>query len=122
MKDYHELEGAELDEAVAKAIGVEPGANYSSSWHHAGPLIERFDISLSSPGSRVHRHGGLNPGWGESGVWGATSWRMKDSSGKRRASHHETSALTAAMRLIVMCEPYSKAAQSDSKNAKGSQP
>ena len=41
-----ELEGVALDEAVARAIGVEPGAEYSRSWHHAGPLIEREQISL----------------------------------------------------------------------------
>jgi Protein of unknown function (DUF2591) len=41
-----ELEGVALDEAVARAIGDEPGADYSTSWHHAGRLIERERISL----------------------------------------------------------------------------
>ena len=42
----NELEGVALDEAVAAVIGVEPGAEYSTSWHHAGPLIEREQITL----------------------------------------------------------------------------
>jgi hypothetical protein len=40
------LEGATLDEAVAAAIGAEPGADYSTSWHHAGPLIEKHRITV----------------------------------------------------------------------------
>lgn len=99
------LEGVALDEAVAKAIGADPGADYSTSWHHAGPLIERYGISISPPQSRVHRNGGNRPGWGESGLWGCTSWLMRKADGERCAAYHATSPLVAAMRLIVECNP-----------------
>ena len=41
-----ELIGIALDENVAKALGVEPGAAYSSDWSHGGPVIERENIEL----------------------------------------------------------------------------
>lgn len=99
------LEGVALDEAVAKAIGVEPGADYSTSWHHAGPLIERYNICLSPPQSRVHRIGGRQPGWGESGMWTCTSWTLRNAAGERGIAYDETRPLVAAMRLIVECNP-----------------
>ena len=111
--EFSELEGVALDEAVAQAIGVEPGAAYSSDWSHGGPLIERFDVSLSGPGSRVHRNGGPHSGWGESGLWSATSWRMRKRDGRRDVAFHETSALLAAMRLIVACHAETPAIEGD---------
>lgn len=101
----HELEGVALDAAVAKAIADEPGADYSTSCHHGGRLIERFHISLAPPQSRVHRTGGLHPGWGESGMWTCTSWAMRKADGGRALGYHATSPLVAAMRLIVACNP-----------------
>ena len=102
---FCELEGVALDEAVARAIGDEPGADYSTSWHHGGRLIERYNISLGPPQSRVHRNGGRQPGWGESGMWTCTSWTMRKADGSRSLGYHETSPLIAAMRLIVECNP-----------------
>lgn len=99
------LEGVALDEAVAKAIGEEPGADYSTSWVHGGRLIERYNISLSPPQSRVHRNGGRQPGWGESGMWGCTSWTMLKEEGERCVAYDNTRPLVAAMRLIVECNP-----------------
>lgn len=100
-----DLEGIALDEAVAKAIGDEPGADYSTSWHHGGRLIERYGISLSPPQSPVHRNGGRQPGWGESGVWSCTSWIMRKADGSRGVAFDATRPLVAAMRLIVECNP-----------------
>jgi Protein of unknown function (DUF2591) len=99
------LEGVALDEAVARAIGEEPGADYSTSWHHGGRLIERYNISLSPPQSRVRRNGGRQPGWGESGMWGSTSWTMRNADGERCVAYDDTRPLVAAMRLIVECNP-----------------
>ena len=99
--EFCELEGVDLDRAVAESIGAEPGAAYSSDWSHGGPLIERFQIHLSGPESRVHRNGGSSPGWGPSGMWTATSWKLRDAAGKRGLGYHDTSQLVAAMRLIV---------------------
>jgi hypothetical protein len=41
-----ELDGAMLDAAVAMAKGDEPGADFSTSWHHAGPIIQRERIEI----------------------------------------------------------------------------
>jgi hypothetical protein len=101
--EFCQLEGVALDEAVARAIGAEPGAAYSSDWSHGGPLIERYQIHLSGPDSSVHRNGGSNPGWGPSGMWTTTSWKLRDSEGRRGLGYHDTSQLVAAMRLIVLC-------------------
>ena len=73
----------------------------SVDWAQGGPLLERFQIHLSGPESRVHRNGGPNAGWGKSGLWGATSWKLRNAEGWRGAAYHETSQLAAAMRLIV---------------------
>lgn len=103
--EFCELEGIELDTAVAKALDVEPGAAYSSDWSHGGPLLERFQIHLSGPESSVHRNGGPNAGWGPRGRWCATSWKLRGADGQRGMGFHETSQLVAAMRLLVHCNP-----------------
>lgn len=100
----NELEGVELDEAVAKVLGVAPGAAYSTDWTHGGPLIERFSIHLGGPESRVHRNGGPNAGWGQSGAWTCTSWKIRKSDGHRAIGWHPTLPLVAAMRLVAECE------------------
>src|SRR5574337_396932 len=100
----NELEGVELDEAVAKVLGVAPGAAYSTDWTHGGPLIERFSIKLGGPESRVHRNGGPNAGWGQSGSWTCTSWKIRKSDGHRAIGWHPTLPLVAAMRLVAEFE------------------
>jgi len=102
-KSMCELEGVELDEAVARVLGVEPGAAYSTDWSHGGPLIERFSIHLAGPESRVHRNGGPNSGWGQSGLWTCTSWKLRKADGHRALGYHETSPLIAAMRMVAEC-------------------
>jgi hypothetical protein len=72
----------------------------SKKWAEGGPIVEREGITLSSPGSLVHRHGGPNAGWGPSGIWSATTWH-KGVNGRRSIAHHETSPLIAAMRCYV---------------------
>lgn len=130
--EFCELEGDELDIAVAKALGFDVTPTYtegtvrvehgdalftgyiggdthqpqwrpSKDWSIAGPLIDRFQIHLSGPESRVHRNGGPNAGWGQSGMWTATSWKLRNAEGRRGLGYHDTSMLIAAMRLIVWC-------------------
>lgn len=116
-----ELTGAQLDYWVAMAEGmaVQPPADGqpvlrdrqdgifalpyqpSSQWADAGPIIEREEIDVGSPGRRVHRMGGPNAGWGRSGIWGACTWR-NGAHGRRSFGWDETSPLVAAMRCYVM--------------------
>lgn len=72
----------------------------STNWQHGGPIIERENIQLGPPTNRVHRNGGPNSGWGESGVWSACTWH-NGANGRRSIAHHETSPLIAAMRCYV---------------------
>ncbi len=72
----------------------------STLWDHGGPIIEREHIHLSPPTARVHRNGGLNSGWGEAGVWTATTWH-KGANGRRALAWDTDSALVAAMRCYV---------------------
>lgn len=123
-----ELTGPRLDYWVAKAAGMEcvlenwttvqmePAACWllrdgkpdfengpfcpSSSWKDAGPIIEREEIDIGSPGRRVHRNGGPNAGWGRSGVWGACTW-TNGARGRRSFGWDEKSPLVAAMRCYV---------------------
>ena len=79
------------------------GAKYfepSKNWGHGGPIIDRENIGISPPTSRVHRNGGYSPGWGPSGYWSATTWHA-GVNGKRSIMLHESSALIAAMRCYV---------------------
>lgn len=112
-----ELEGAALDLAVARLEGWAlyggqgdgrdpPRAPFSpsTSWEHGGPIIDRERISLTPPEAYVHRHGGPNAGWGESGMWTSTSWKLRTADGRRSLGYHETSPLIAAMRLFVRCK------------------
>jgi hypothetical protein len=122
-----QLEGDALDEAVARALGHDaiaregeawaigiggrfigyiggasvPPWSPSTDWAQGGPLIEIFQIHLSGPESSVHRNGGPKAGWGPRGTWLATSWKLRGTDGRRGMGYHETSALVAAMRLIV---------------------
>lgn len=72
----------------------------SKNWGHGGPIIQRENIGISPPTSRVHRHGGNSPGWGPSGVWTATTWHA-GVNGRRAIAWHETEPLVAAMRCYV---------------------
>lgn len=106
-----ELEGALLDAAVAKAnTGRNPSWDgdkappFSTNWTLAGPIIEREEIGLLPPGHTVHRNGGPNAGWGPSGIWSATSWKLSKQDGRRASAWHGTSGLVAAMRLYVLCK------------------
>jgi len=72
----------------------------SKKWADAGPIIEREQIGISPPGSRVHRNGGNQPGWGRSGTWSACTWHA-GVDGKRSVAWHETSPLVAAMRCYI---------------------
>lgn len=45
------LIGIGLDKYVAKALGVEQGAAYSTDWLHGGPIIEREKIEILYFGS-----------------------------------------------------------------------
>jgi hypothetical protein len=112
-----ELTGALLDCWVARALNPEEKIfhncdgwtlrwhikpkPFSTDWAHGGPIIEREQIHLSPPTDRVHRNGGPNAGWGESGVWMATTWR-KGASGRRPCAWDEKSPLVAAMRCYVI--------------------
>lgn len=113
-----ELEGAALDWAVVEALGgvrdghrIDLPSGYwcvglyspSREWQQGGPLIDKYQLTLSSPKSSVHRNGGPSHGWGESGVWSACTWE-KGVNGKRATGYHESSALAAAMRTIVKFE------------------
>lgn len=121
-----ELEGPLLDLAVANAEGVKatiylvPNAiapfyecavldetgrlHYqfmpSRSWTDGGPIIQRENIGVSPPTSRVHRNGGNSPGWGPSGIWTATTWHA-GVDGRRSIAWHDTEPLVAAMRCYV---------------------
>lgn len=118
----NELEGDALNRAVALALGyklktpaqvcgydrwVRPDGcelcysfEPSTHWAEGGPLITSHNIMLSPPTSRVHRNGGNSPGWGQSGLWGATTFHAGEHG--RAFGHHETEPLIAAMRCLVM--------------------
>lgn len=122
-----ELTGNELDRWVALALGWHEEGDFwygpteitgrvtrddnpvqaeverfhpSRSWAQGGPIIDREQMTITSPGSRVHRNGGPNAGWGPSGIWGACTWHA-GANGRRSIAHHETSPLIAAMRAYV---------------------
>lgn len=71
-----------------------------ASWTDGGPLIDKYQLTLSSPLAAAHRYGGPNAGWGPSNTWAACTW-TKGENGRRAIGHHETSALVAACRTIV---------------------
>lgn len=72
----------------------------SMNWQQGGPIIERENIQLGPPTQRVHRSGGPNAGWGESGIWSACTWH-NGANGRRPIAHDENSPLIAAMRCYV---------------------
>lgn len=56
-----QLKGVELDRAVARALGMSAetvraaGSGlpaYSSDWRYAGPLVDRYGVSISCAGGR----------------------------------------------------------------------
>jgi len=72
----------------------------STDWSCCGPLIEQFQLTVSSPKSPVHRNGGPLSGWGESGAWTACTWD-KGLNGKRSIVWSEEGPLVAICRAIV---------------------
>ncbi len=112
------LTGIALDWSVCQAAGIEfvrghviqgergqavavPPTSPSTNWILGGQLIAEHHISLSPPEAKVHRNGGPKSGWGDSGFWTCTSWKLRKADGHRGWSYHETDPLIAAMRLIV---------------------
>lgn len=94
------LESVRAQKAIGKAGEYAALYSPSNDWKKAGMLIRHECIGISPPTSRVHRNGGPNSGWGESGVWTATTWH-KGANGRRSIAWHETSPLIAAMRCYV---------------------
>ena len=68
---------AERDELIAWKAAIEaqePMTDEQRAWSRLGPLIEKHQIGISTPSNQVHRNGGPNAGWGNSGFWGGTAW------------------------------------------------
>lgn len=65
-------------------------------------MIEKHHLSISPPESSVHRNGGNNPGWGQSGVWGCKSFTLRDKNGQRNYAYSETSAVEAMLRYLLI--------------------
>lgn len=109
-----ELTGAALDWVVGVAEGnpmrvpvsdvvwSDHHGSYSPStnWAQSGPLIDKYQLTVSSPKSPVHRNGGPLNGWNESGSWTACTWE-KGVNGKRAVAWDKESPLVAACRAIV---------------------
>lgn len=75
-------------------------------WALAGPLIEKYKVSLSPPTSAVHRNFGYmdkRNGYYESGLWGSTIFG-KERKHRRTAFHHPDHPLIVAMQAIVQFE------------------
>lgn len=101
LPDARSLSAMRARRAISGA-GGEYASPYSPSiqWERGGAIIERENIGISPPTSRVHRNGGNSPGWGPSGYWSATTWHA-GANGRRSIMLHETSVLIAAMRCFV---------------------
>lgn len=89
-------------DADGEIAGTIPASAYrpSTDWAQGGPIIRRENIQIGPPTSRVHRNGGSNGGWGQSGIWSACTWHQ-GANGRRSIAHDETSPLVAAMRCYV---------------------
>ena len=59
---------------LAEIEAQEPMTDEQRAWSRLGPLIEKHQIGISTPSNQVHRNGGPNAGWGNSGFWGGTAW------------------------------------------------
>ena len=79
-----ELQGKDLDDAVAAALGEPPGKDFSSSWQHSAPLLDRFRIDL-----RHHDDGTVD------------AFMRVDH--QRKAHATGASGAQAAMRALVKC-------------------
>ncbi|MDF8330560.1 DUF2591 family protein [Aeromonas salmonicida] len=113
----NDLSGRALDWAVAEADGLMPYPfkgefwvldgktnaplpKFSTDWAQGGPLIDEYQLTISSPKSPVHRNGGPLNGWNESGSWTACTWE-KGVTGKRAVAWDIERPLVAACRAIV---------------------
>ena len=65
-------------------------------------MIQKHHLSISPPESRVHRYGGPNAGWGQSGVWTCTSWKLRDKDGERGVAHGDTAEEALLRFLLIM--------------------
>ncbi|MGI4260946.1 phage protein NinX family protein, partial [Klebsiella pneumoniae] len=72
----------------------------SLAWAQGGPLIDKYQLTISSPKAPVHRNGGPLGGWNESGLWTACTWE-RGVTGKRTVAWDKDSPLIAACRAIV---------------------
>lgn len=70
----------------------------STDWAQGGPLIEKYGVQICPPELPVHRHGGPNAGFGESGYWSASIFRKGD---HRRRVFFSGEPLVLAMRAII---------------------
>lgn len=78
------LQGKDLDDAVAVALGEPPGKAYSTEWEHSASLLDRFRIDL-----RYHDDGTVD------------AFIRFDS--QRKAHATGASGAQAAMRALVKC-------------------
>ncbi len=101
-----QLEGKPLDYWVARALGkthdqaLFEAIPYSTDGAHGMAIIKEFDIHVSPPSAIVHRNGGPSAGYGQMGIWSATTWH-KGHGGRRHVAHHETDPQVAVMRCLV---------------------
>jgi len=77
----------EYNIAAAKKFLAEK-IDYMDSLKWLWEFVESNKLSVTSPLSPVHRHGGNSPGWGTSGQWGCCSWQHPN--GKRHFGFGDT--------------------------------
>ena len=92
----------------AQAV-LEPLTDEQRAWARLGPLIEKHQIGISTPSNKVHRNGGPNAGWGNSGFWGGTAWMHGLE--RRPIAHGKSSALEAITELVAMIAAAPEAAR-----------
>jgi hypothetical protein len=91
LRYVREVHFPESIAAAPQAPSREPLTDEQLAWAEFGPLIDKHHMVISPPESRVHRNGGPNAGWGQSGLWRCSAW--KHGIEKRPYHHSETSAL-----------------------------
>ncbi|MCE0778875.1 DUF2591 domain-containing protein [Pseudomonas sp. NMI542_15] len=94
--------------ARRQAAATEHTKRYNpwEDWALGGPLIEKYQVSLSPPASAVHRNFGYmdkRNGYYESGLWSSTIFG-KERKHRRTAFHHPNNPLIVAMQAIAQFE------------------